>query len=824
MTDSPPLPNPRRSPAVALGWLAFVGYGGWVAAMLFGQAERGLLNDVLFLPFYGAAGIAGLLAGRRHRGAPRLARGWHLIGAAWLCSGAGAILWIVYRAVPSPAIDQPAWWVYNLYYPLTLAGMWHFLALPDCPHVRRRLGVEAAIVTVATAVLAWYFVFRFDQARTSAGLLKAVSTLGLGELLIVGGACALLHQPNLATRRSSVLFGLGAFGAAIADFAYEQSRLLGTTWSGPTGDILLALAATLVYTAAAGNARTSEAADDLPGVSVGLALLPYVAVAIVAGLLVYESARANLGNGPIAGLIIAGAVLLGLVVVRVWVAHKEFAREVSARASQDARFRSLVERSADGLAIIDPAGVVRWASPAFGRLVGCPPAAVEGQSLFGFVRDDHHDRLRRWLATPSEQALTGLQFGRAGEWRDIDAVATDLQGEAAVGGMVLNLRDVTERVRLEAALLHAQKMEVVGRLASSVAHDFNNLLTVVLGNLQLVRTSGPDEQRISIEEAEGAARRGVALARQLLSLGRPTAPNPRVGDLNQLVRGLEATLHAVTPRSIVIRVETTSTPLPVTIDEVQLEQMLLNLAINARDAMASQGTLQIRVRRREVDPTGPMAEVTVGDDGAGMSPEVLARASEPFFTTKPVGLGTGLGLATVRRIATELGGRLEIQSRLGRGTTVSILLPLAASSIDRTRALTAPLPGPGDSRHLLVVDDEPAVRRVLARLLAERGYRVTEAADATEALARMSAADPAIDLMLTDVVMPGIRGDELARRVLSEFPETKVLCMSGTPVDSGPSDAPWSSGRILRKPLEIADVTSQIASALRGGGPAAHPN
>lgn len=794
-----------------MAWAYFVAYSVWAVAMLAGFAPRGVTNDLLFLPLYLSASWISFLAGSARSDEPRLARGWRLVGAAWLCSAFGGASWVLYQLWPSAAFDWSGWLVYNFYYPLTMLGLWHFFEMPERGDSRLRLAVECSIVAVATLVLAWYFVFRFDEppAPTLWPFRKTIGILVFSELLLMVGATAVLHRPaRSAERRSLSVFGIATFAAGIADFVYQQNFLIGANWSGPTADLLLAFAGTLVIVAAwMSRVRQPSTDATVPGVAVGLTLLPYLAVGLVSALLAFESAKANLGEGPIAGLIVGGGVLLALVIARLLVAQREYAREATARSTQDARFRLLVQRSTDAILVVGVDGRIGYASPAFCRIVGSVATELEGRPLTEFVPANQRDRLATWVGA-SDRSLGEWQIGRDGVWRDMEAVATDLTNDPVVSGVVVNLRDVTERVRLEAELVQSQKLEIVGRLSSSIAHDFNNLLTIIIGNLQLARLSGSKGGSPDLLAVEKAARRGAALSRQLLSLSRPTELSLKVVDLSALIRALEPTLRTVLPSSIKMVVTTGAAATPVTLDDVQAEQILLNLALNARDAMPSGGTLDVSVG---VEAGRGRVLLAVSDTGIGMSDDTLAHAFEPFFTTK-LGFGTGLGLSTVRRIAINAGGEVHIASRPGTGTTVTLALPLVADQQEHEPPKT-PAP-PGGIGHILVVDDEPAVRRVLVRQLSQGGYRVSEAPDGVLALERLRNATIPIDLVLTDLVMPNMGGEALARRIGQEFSGLPVLCMSGTPGLTTGGNEPWSADQVIAKPADIEVVAHRIAEAL----------
>ena len=795
-------------------------YSGWAAAVLLGLIPRNWINDLAYLPLYLIVGVGGLSAARAWAPEPRIARGWQLVGVAWLASAAGSSVWLLNWVWPSPIVDAIGWLLYNIYYPIVLVGLWHLFRLPPRGLGRVRLAVEGLIVTVATAALAWYFVFRFGEAAQSVpALIRAVTVLFLGEMLVVFGATAVLHSPaEPGDSRSVAMLTIGLFIATIADFVYEQNRMLGTVWSGPAGDLMLAWGAILIASAAWMSARGANRTTPA-GVSRGLNVLPYLTIGVVGSLLVFEALARGMGGGPVGGLVLSGALLLGLVIVRLLVAQREFAEEATARWAQGAVFTSLVQRSSDGILIVDRDGAIRYSSPALDRIAGPGTLRPAGQRFPDLIHPTQRAAAAEWLRGLTDRTTERWRLGGAGSWREVEAVASDLTADPLVGGIVVNVRDITERVELETRLRQAEKLEVAGRLSSSVAHDFNNILTVILGNLQLVRPDGAGEMREAHQQIEAAAKRGAALARQLLALSRPTPSQPSVLDLGRVVGTMEKTLRNALPASIELTVGIAPESTPVGLDDVQVEQILLNLSLNARDAMPAGGDLEIVVDRPPVGdgveglPAG--ARLVVRDSGMGMSSETLAHAFEPFFTTKPSGFGTGLGLAAVRRIVTEAGGHVEIDSEPGRGTTVTVSLPLkmTASPVPASTTEPAGPAAPGTGR-ILIVDDEPAVRRVLAQYLGRLGYRVFEATNGITALDFLNARGWDIDLVLTDLVMPKMGGADLAGRIEAVSPRLPVLCMSGTPGAMDATRGPWSALRVISKPPDLEVLAARVAAEI----------
>ncbi|HEX9084392.1 MAG TPA: ATP-binding protein, partial [Gemmatimonadaceae bacterium] len=351
-------------------------------------------------------------------------------------------------------------------------------------------------------------------------------------------------------------------------------------------------------------------------------------------------------------------------------------------------------------------------------------------------------------------------------------------------------QDVTERHTLEEQFQQAQKMEAIGRLAGGVAHDFNNLLTAILGYCELLLTdSAPDDQRRpDIAEIQKAGRSAAELTRQLLAFSRKQIIEPTLLDLNEIVAGLRPMLGRLIGEDITVQLGLVPGRALVKADRGQLEQVIMNLVVNARDAMPNGGTLTIETANVELDESyaktrvsvksGEYVMLTVSDTGTGMTPEIQARLFEPFFSTKEVGKGTGLGLATVHGAVARSGGFVNVYSEVGMGTSFKVYLPRA----DATEIVVdAPAPvtrSPDKTQTVLVVEDAEGLRELTRRLLEKLGYVVLVAANAGEALRRFEE-NPAIDVLLTDVVMPGASGPELSRQLVQRRPGLKVIYMSG---------------------------------------------
>jgi PAS domain S-box-containing protein len=389
-------------------------------------------------------------------------------------------------------------------------------------------------------------------------------------------------------------------------------------------------------------------------------------------------------------------------------------------------------------------------------------------------------------------------------------IAHDESGRP-VRGIGITL-DVTARHELEAQYQQAQKMEAVGRLAGGVAHDFNNLLTAILGYCELVLDALPaaDPLRADVAEIQSAGNSAAALTRQLLAFSRKQVVEQTVFDLNVVVSDMRPMLARLISDDIAVRVTRSEAPAVLRADLGQVQQVVMNLAVNARDAMPAGGTLSIAVARRGAGTV----TLTVADTGTGMPPEVRAHLFEPFFTTKGPGRGTGLGLATVQGIVTQCGGRIEVTTEVGRGTTFEIVFPSVGAEEMRAPAPAAAGPLPSGTQTILVVEDADGLRELTRRLLARQGYTVLVAADAVEALALVER-HASIDVMLTDVVMPGTSGPALSKQILALRPALKVIYMSGYPEGTIAEHGVLAPGiDFLHKPFNAATLGQKVKDVI----------
>ncbi len=488
-------------------------------------------------------------------------------------------------------------------------------------------------------------------------------------------------------------------------------------------------------------------------------------------------------------------------------------------------------------AVVDRHGNFVARTVNFDKRVGTPATTFVQNAIVGgdhgFYRGTTFEGLKNftafhtssWSQWSAHLAVASRTVDGPAAWSFVAA------GLAALGALVLGgtlvllvLRDMAERRRAEETLRQSQKMEAVGQLTGGIAHDFNNLLTAVIGNLDMIRTRVHDNERLRrfADNALEASRRGAKLASQLLAFSRSQRMAVGPVDLQQLFNGINGLLKQSVGPTIDVQMELDPDARVVMSDANQLELALLNLAVNARDAMPAGGKLIIGARRANVVdrhlPKRDYVQLSVTDTGVGMTEDVRARAIEPFFTTKPVGQGTGLGLSQVYAVARESGGALDIDSQLNQGTTVRLTLPQAPPEMEMPAATpSAPeLPATRSNADapasILVVDDDRLVRRFMSESLRSLGYEVRDAQDGADALIMLDS--QRFDLLLADFAMPGLNGAELGKAAQMKQPGLPVLIVSGY-ADSAAVEAALGTTRQLRKPFDMAELGAAVAEVLR---------
>lgn len=504
-------------------------------------------------------------------------------------------------------------------------------------------------------------------------------------------------------------------------------------------------------------------------------------------------------------------------------------------------FTSAFQGAHAGMAVILPNGRYLEVNNAFCEMLGYTREELLGTDWMSVT---HAEDLRENIPR-SVQLLSGERDCHVYEKRFVhknghtvicelsDAVVRDPQGDATY--FVTHIHDVTKQREHETQLRQAQKMEAVGQLAGGIAHDFNNLLGVMLNYAQFAADALDPEDRAKQDliEVINAAERAAGLTRQLLAFSRKEPNSPRAVDLGEAVGGLSEMLRRSLPENIEITTRSSAPAIHVMIDPNQLEQIILNLAVNARDAMPGGGRLTLTTERISIDEAwsgerrglspGTYARLRVVDSGTGMPPDVLDRVFEPFFTTKERGRGTGLGLATVYGIVKSAGGYISVSSGDGAGTTFSIYLPSTEEAIPVPTIAPATLGqgSDGSERLVLVIEDEPSVRRLTQRVLLRSGFKVATAASGAEAIALVVEERLMPDLVITDVIMPGLSGKETVERIREHLPSLPILYISGYSDDILAIQAFGSDESILPKPFRGEQLLQEVWTLL-DANPADH--
>ena len=498
----------------------------------------------------------------------------------------------------------------------------------------------------------------------------------------------------------------------------------------------------------------------------------------------------------------------------------------------EARYRSLSTAAPVGIFQSDAEGRITYANPRVLQIFELEEREGLGHGwMMRLHPDDAATVVERWsgaLAAGGEFEHEHRLLLPGDRIRWVRCRSSPIRAmPGVVPGTVGTIEDITERKGLEAQLRQAQKMEAVGQLAGGVAHDFNNLLTVINVHAELaLETLGPDEGlHADLTEISRAAGRAAALTRQLLAFSRKQVMQPQLLDLRDVIAGVAPMLSRLIGEDITVETVVPCDIGTVRADPGQLEQVLVNLAVNARDAMPGGGRLVLEAsnldlghdqgRRRDGIAPGRYVLLVVRDTGCGMAPDELERIFEPFFTTKPVGLGTGLGLPTVYGIVKQSGGHIWVDSERGRGTTVTLCLPRVMEAVEVDRPEVARMPGPRGAETVLVVEDEDAVRNLARRILERQGYAVLEARRGHEAVALAATHAGTIDLLLTDIVMPEMNGRVLAEQLSEAHPGLRVLYMSGYTDDEIVRRGMFDRGTgFLEKPFSAETLARAIRSAL----------
>ena len=514
---------------------------------------------------------------------------------------------------------------------------------------------------------------------------------------------------------------------------------------------------------------------------------------------------------------------------------RDLSREMAMAAAleeSEVRFQQLFAKAPAGIALIDPQGAIQECNDALGRLIGRAPEALRSVSLFDLVAKGDTEALKAGLSPEADAQVSPLEVHLASEEGPVCTLFVNRTegSDGRLAGFVVHFIDSTEQKNLERQFAQSQKMQAVGQLAGGIAHDFNNLLTAMIGfsDLLLLRHRPGDQSFADIMQIKQNANRAANLVRQLLAFSRQQTLQPRLLNLTDILAELSHLLRRLIGENIELQMNHGRDLGMIKADQGQLEQVIINLAVNARDAMDGGGVLTIRTgnekveqRRKSKDeamPPGSYTVIEVTDSGCGIPPENLDRIFDPFFSTKEVGAGTGLGLSTVYGIVKQTGGYVFVDSVVGEGTTFAIYLPqvaereVAAIQQDAEAQDRRDLTGAGT---LLLVEDEDAVRAFSARALRNKGYNVLEANSGETALEILAGEGDPIDLLVTDVVMPRLDGPSLVKEVRQSRPDLKVIFISGYAEDSFRKRLDEDEGiHFLPKPFSLKQLAGKVKEVL----------
>jgi PAS domain S-box-containing protein len=518
------------------------------------------------------------------------------------------------------------------------------------------------------------------------------------------------------------------------------------------------------------------------------------------------------------------------------------ARRAAEAALNEAQRRTelLVASAGEGIYSVDTMGRTTFVNPAAARLFASTPERLLGRDIHAIV---HHSRADGTPYDPADHPINAsIRDGTVHRvdtdvfWREdgtsypVEYVSTPLREDGRIIGAVVAFQDITQRRQLEAQLRQAQKMEAIGRLAGGVAHDFNNLLTVITGYTEMLLTELPSGSPMlpDLREIRAASARAAGLTRQLLAFSRQQVLDPRVIDLRRVVGGMENMLRRLIGEDIEMSITGGPAPAYVHADPGQIEQVIMNLVVNAGDAMPSGGRLTIDVGEASLTSAdaacfpyvapGEYVRVCVRDTGGGMDETTQARIFDPFFTTKDPGKGTGLGLATVYGIVKQSGGYIWVDTAPGEGASFRVYLPRVTSEPAETVADTpmALLPERRGATVLLVEDDD-ALRAVVERVLSKRGYRVLSASSGVVALEIAERHAGPVDLLVTDIVMPTMSGQQLADRFVDRHGEVPVLFLTGYSMEAVANRGVLRPGsQLLKKPFTPQELALAASELLRG--------
>ena len=633
-----------------------------------------------------------------------------------------------------------------------------------------------------------------------------------------------------AAARANIAWAITSADGAVADCNPVYRRMAGAKdgESAPppelalAGDVSSPVLYRLTRDAAEGRAR-EESFVVMPGLEIVAAVRP-----LADGQSAWWFTPRLAASGPATGL----AASINPAPVVAAPAPVVMQSQAAAPAHSQAEIADLFRDAPMGVAFADASGVIAEANPAFAAFFG-QSGALTGRDVATLADDMERSAVADLIARSArgESGRRSVEL-RGGADRMAELFASPMTGRDGKSGAVLYLVDVSEQKALETKFAQSQKMQAVGQLAGGVAHDFNNLLTVIIGNCEflLMRHQAGDPSFKEINEVHQNALRAATLVGQLLAFSRKQTMQPKVLALGDVVGELAQMLRRLLREGIDLKLEREPGLWPVHADEAQLSNAIINLVVNARDAMPGGGVVEITTANETVAqaaalgtaimPAGDYVRIAVTDTGTGISKEHMGKIFDPFFTTKPVGQGTGLGLATVYGIVKQTGGFITVESEVGRGTAFKIFLPrhrVEPGAVVAPEAVAAVPRDVTGQDTVLLVEDEEAVRSFAARALRMRGYNVLEASGGEEALEIVRAGAQEIHLLITDVVMPNMDGPTLVRHVKGLKPQMPVIFMSGYAEEAfRRNDEKAEDLHFLPKPFGLKQLAAKVKEVLSG--------
>jgi len=782
--------------------------GGWLA----------LVTNVLYFAIGAATAWSQLQVAKRATGEAGARRAWTLLAMSsvtLLVSGIIWTGWLAVTAAPMPALLELL--VDSGYTPFAIAAFLAFPARAGFSLRDPKIRLDGALFLLGAVALSWHFALR--------PLLSADSATSIVTLLPIVGDWGLTLFATIAYLRAASPRDREAIGYLLAahllyiltEYFWEMSR--GQYVPGHWVDGFWFSAWLLRWIGSRRALRRGGNGEASVTTDAGLGPSLFVAgsyLLLVIALLVEPA-------GGAVDIALAAAAMTVLLVARQRAALAENLALAHETASLAARFKALAASATDFVLVVDADHRVRYASPSVERVTG--GGAIASTPLADLLHPDDGTRVASWLETQAGAAAGRVTRCRlregASRYREVEFRVQDRRLDPLIAGFVLNGRDISAELQLEAQLGHARKLVTLSDMAGRIAHAFNNTLAVLQGHAELLVSELPADSpaREDVRAIRAAAERGAGITRQLLGFSGRHVIRPEPLDPGEVAAELLPSLRRLLSQHVSIALERPSRGL-VLLDRAQFEQVLLNLVANARDGMPAGGAIRLTVRERVAQAPGDEAhralEVLVADEGVGIPEEHRARVFEPFFTTKPTGQGTGLGLAMVASIVKRAGGEIEVRSEVGKGTTFVISLP--CEDVGPARDVPSTPSAPLSARSagtVLLVDDDPLVRRASSRMVQRAGFTVLEAASGREALQIASQPDRVIDVLLTDLMMPGMSGREVIARFRELRPGVPVVCITGFAAEREEGVAlALEVHAIVAKPFTAEALTQALSSAL----------